>query len=331
MNNLNSKSPKIYYDADADLQIIKSQKVLIIGYGNQGRAHSKNLFDSGVDVIVGLRENSTSFNKVEKDKLIAKNISSAIGEVDIISLLVPDQVMDKVFNESVFPYLRENQTILFSHGYNILYEKIKPPKNVNVVMVAPSGAGIMVRDAYKKGGGVPNLIAIHQDCTDNSLDIALSYSKAIGGTKAGAFLSSFAEETESDLFGEQVVLCGGIPSLIQTAFNVLVEEGFQPIVAWYVCFYEVKLIVDVFHEKGFQHMYKAISETAEYGSLKIGNRLINDSVKAEMKNILKEIKSKEFYNELEEDAQNNFLKLSQMRQNKLKSLFEQTTEQINSN
>lgn len=323
------ENPKIYYNDDASLDIIKAKTVLIIGYGNQGRAQALNLFDSGVNVIVGLREKSQSFSIVKSDGLIAQELSLAVKKADIISLLIPDQSMYNSYFNYIHSNLKIGQTLLFSHGYNIYYKKIIPPEYVNVIMVAPSGAGVVVRNAFKKGSGVPNLIAIHQDYSKTSIDIALSYSKAIGGTKAGAFLSTFKEETESDLFGEQAVLCGGIPALIQSAFDILVEEGFQPIVAWYVCFYEVKLIVDVFHKKGFQHMYSAISETAEFGGLKQGSRIINSSVKSELRSILNDIQDKSFYEEFEKDAKNNFEILTKMRNKQRNSIFEQTSRLIN--
>ena len=319
---MNINKTKIYYDNDADLNIIKSKTILVVGYGNQGRAQAKNLADSGIKVIVGLRENSKSHYKAKKDGLNSTIISKGVIDADIISILIPDQNINEVFNNDIKPYLIANQTLLFSHGYNIYYKKIIPPKNINIIMVAPSGAGIIVRKSFKKNSGVANLIAISQDYTGNSFEIALSYSKAIGGTRAGSFLSTFKEETESDLFGEQAVLCGGIPALIQAAYEVLVDSGFQPIVAWYVCFYEVKLIVDLFHEKGFNHMYDSISDTAEFGGLKQGNRIINKEVKNELKNILKEIQNKEFFREFENDAKNEFIKLKKMRKINFNTLFD---------
>ncbi|MAJ44029.1 MAG: ketol-acid reductoisomerase [Candidatus Marinimicrobia bacterium] len=322
------KNQKIYYNEDADLNLVKSKTVLVVGYGNQGRAQSKNLFDSGVNVLVGLRENSDSIKKVKQDGLNPIEISLGVKKADIISILIPDQTINKVFCEKIAPFLNPDHTLLFSHGYNIYYKKIIPPLNVNIIMVAPSGAGLIVRKAFKKNSGVPNLIAIHQDYSRNSLKLALSYSKAIGGTRAGSFLSTFKEETESDLFGEQAVLCGGIPALIKMAFDVMVESGFQPIVAWYVCFYEVKLIVDVFHRNGFKYMYNSISETAEYGGLKQGDSIINEDVRHKLQTILKDIQTKKFFNEFEKDANNNFVKLNEMRKIKFESLFEKVTQSL---
>lgn len=322
------EKPNIFYDSDASLEVIKNKKVLIIGYGNQGRAQAKNLSDSGIDVIIGLREKSTSWDLVKNENLTPMLIPDAILLVDIISLLIPDEVMAKVYSE-INTLLSKNQILLFSHGYNIFYKKINPPKNIDIIMVAPSGAGKIVREAFKKNSGVPNLIAVHQDFSGNALKIALAYSKAIGGTRAGAFLSTFQEETETDLFGEQVVLCGGIPKLIQTAFNVLVEAGYQPIVAWFVCFYEVKLIVDLFHKIGFNKMYNAISTTAEFGGLKVGDRIISDEVKIEMEKIINEIKNKDFFKSWESDAKNNYAELNKMKLEQSNSLFEQMTKIIN--
>jgi ketol-acid reductoisomerase len=326
--NITLEKPKIFYDSDAHLEIIQNKKVLIIGYGNQGRAQAKNLSDSGIEVYIGLREKSTSWNKVKSENLIPMLIKDAIIKVDIISMLVPDEIMFKVYSE-ICQLLKKKQILLFSHGYNIFYEKITPPKYIDVIMVAPSGAGKIVRESFKKNSGVPNLIAIHQDYSGNALDVALAYSKAIGGTRAGAFLSSFQEETETDLFGEQVVLCGGIPKLIETAFNVLVEAGYQPIVAWFVCFYEVKLIVDLFHEIGFSKMYESISTTAKFGGLKTGDRIISEEVKLEMEKIVTEIKNKEFFKSWETDTKNNYFELNKMKSKQSKSLFEQMTKIIN--
>mgnify|MGYP001199056006 CR=1 FL=1 len=325
---MNKYNTKMFYDNDADIEIIRKKRVLIIGYGNQGRAQAKNLIDSGVKVWVGLRYGSKSLKKTNLDQVKVKQISDGVEEADIISFLIPDQNVYDLY-EKIKKKIRPGQTLLFSHGYNIFYNKIRPPEFVNIIMVAPSGAGIVVREAFKKNSGVPNLIAIQQDYTKDALRIALSYSKAIGGTRAGAFLSTFKEETESDLFGEQAVLCGGIPELIKAAFNVLVDKGFQPIVAWYVCFYEVKLIVDVFHKKGFEHMYKSISETAEYGGLKNGTKIINRSVKRSLEKILEDIQSKKFFNEFENDAKNQFKELKGLRKRDSGSRFEETTKFLN--
>ncbi|MBC8213314.1 MAG: ketol-acid reductoisomerase [Candidatus Marinimicrobia bacterium] len=315
--------PKLYFDNDANLDLIQSTKVAIIGYGNQGRAQALNLTNSGVDVVVGLRENSSSSAKALNDGLVVKSISDATQWADVISLLIPDQVMADAFNSEIKESLKINQTILVSHGYNVHYKQIQPPDFIDVIMVAPSGPGKQVREEYVNGRGIPNLIAVHQDYTGNAKDIALSYSKAIGGTRAGAFFSTFKEEVETDLFGEQVVLTGGIPKLIQSAFKVLVEAGYQPITAWFVCYYELKTIVDSFHQKGFAFMNKAISDTAEYGGKTRGARLINDSVENEMRTILKEIQTGKFFDEWSKESEKGLPNLQKMRENDRKTLIEE--------
>ena len=285
----------LYFDKDAALALIQMKKVAIVGYGNQGRAQALNLRDSGVSVIVGAREGGSSQQKANEDGFKVISIEDAVFDADVIAILLPDQVMATVYNQSIAPNLSAGNILQFSHGYNIHYGKIIPPKDVDVMMVAPSGAGKMVRQEFEKGSGVPNLIAIHQDYSGAAFDLALSYSKAIGGTRSAAFKSTFKEETETDLFGEQVVLTGGIPKLIQNSFKVMVDEGYSPITAWFVSYYEVKLIVDLFNENGFQFMNDAISDTAEYGGHTRGNRLMDDSVTSKMKSFLSEIQSGEFH------------------------------------
>lgn len=324
----NVNQPKLFFDKDADLKWIKDYRIGIIGYGNQGKAQALNLRDSGIDVTVGLRENSSSGNLVEKEGLNWKTIDETVEKCDIVSLLVPDQIMPDIFEQSIMAFLSEKKTLLFSHGYNIHYQKIVPPNFVDVIMVAPSGAGKIVRKSYVEGSGVPNLIAIHQDASGKAEKRALAYSKAIGGTRLGSFMSTFEEETETDLFGEQVVLCGGIPKLIETAFDVLVEKGYQPIVAWYVCFYEVKLIVDLFHVKGFAYMGEAISDTAEYGGFTIGDKIVNDNVKNDMRKVVEYIKSNQFKNEWTTETKNKFSQLNSYRGIRENSLFQKTTKKI---
>ena len=324
----NHKLPKLYFDKDADLKWLKDRKVGIIGYGNQGRAQALNLNDSGINVSVGLRDGSNSTDTVNKDGLKWNSIENVVQNSDIISLLVPDQVMSEIYNQNVHPYFAKNKVLLFSHGYNIHYKHIIPPKFIDVIMAAPSGPGKIVRKSYIENKGVPNLLAIFQDYSKNAEQILLAYSKAIGGTRAGSFMSTFKEETETDLFGEQTVLCGGIPKLIETAFNVLVEKGYQPIVAWFVCFYEVKLIVDLFHDKGFEFMGNTISDTAEFGGFLTGKKIVNDKVKIAMEEVLGKIKSNQFQQEWNSDSLENFPKLKKYRENQKNSLFQKTTEQI---
>ena len=315
--------PKIYKKSDTSLDIILSKKVAIIGFGNQGRAQALNLQDSGVSVSIGLRENSDSRSDVKNEGLQCQNIQDAISCSDIIAILIPDQIMAEVYKEYIFPNLQKGHTLLFSHGYNIVYELIKPPKFVNVIMAAPSGAGIEVRKQYKEGRGIPGLFAVHQDYSGDSKDVLLSYCHAIGMTRIGAFESTFKEETETDLFGEQVILTGGIPKLIQSSYKVLLEAGYSPITAWFVCYYELKTIVDMFHTKGFEYMNNAISDTAEYGGITRGKRVINESVENEMRSILKEIQSGEFHKEWQKESKNNFPILSDLRKDEKQIAIEE--------
>ena len=316
----------LYFDKDAALALIQMKKVAIVGYGNQGRAQALNLRDSGVSVIVGAREGGSSQQKANEDGFKVISIEDAVFDADVIAILLPDQVMATVYNQSIAPNLSAGNILQFSHGYNIHYGKIIPPKDVDVMMVAPSGAGKMVRQEFEKGSGVPNLIAIHQDYSGAAFDLALSYSKAIGGTRSAAFKSTFKEETETDLFGEQVVLTGGIPKLIQNSFKVMVDSGYSPITAWFVSYYEVKLIVDLFNENGFQFMNDAISDTAEYGGHTRGNRLMDDSVTSKMKSFLSEIQSGEFFKEWENESLSGLENLDRLRDKDANSDFEAVTK-----
>ena len=304
----------LYFDKDADLSVIQSKPVAIIGYGNQGRAQALNLRDSGVKVAIGARKGGSSEEQAKRDGFEPQSIEQAVIDADVIAILLPDQIMSVVYEESISPNLSVGKTLQFSHGYNIHYEKIIPPEDIDVIMVAPSGAGKMVREEFENGSGVPNLIAIHQNFSGSAFEVALSYSKAIGGTRSAAFKSTFKEETETDLFGEQVVLTGGIPRLIQNSFKVMVESGYSPIVAWFVSYYEVKLIVDLFNEKGFQFMNDAISDTAEYGGQTRGSRLMDESVTAKMKIFLDEIQSGEFFKEWEKESGSGLPHLNNLRE-----------------
>ena len=296
---MTKKNNPIFFDKDISLNIIKNKKIGIIGYGNQGRAQALNLRDSGLSIKVGVR----SIDSIEKESLESNIVYDSIESVsfwaDLICILVSDASIPVVFNSKIKSYLNENDTILFSHGYNIVYNLIQPPKNVDVIMVAPSGGGQMVRDEYKKGKGVPALLAIEQNFSGNALDTAKAYSKAIGSAKTCSFLSTFKEETETDLFGEQALLTGGLPVMIEKTLKVLLEDGYSPIVAWFVCYYEIKMIVDLFHEKGFDYLYSAISDTARYGGLKSGNYLIDDEYERKLKKILSNIKNGKFIKELD--------------------------------
>lgn len=288
---------KVYYEKDANLELIKTKKVAIVGYGSQGYGHSNNLKDSGVDVVVALRKGSPSWEKAEKSGLKVMEIGEAARWANFIMILAPDEFQADIYREYIAENLNEGDYLAFAHGFNIHYNQIVPPKNTNVVMIAPKGPGHLVRAEYTKGGGVPCLIAIHQDFNGDSRDVALSYAAAIGGARAGVLETSFREETETDLFGEQAVLCGGLSQLIQYGFETLVEAGYAPEMAYFECLHEVKLIVDLIYEGGISNMRYSISNTAQYGDMTRGPRVIDPQVKENMKEILKEIQTGEFAKE----------------------------------
>jgi ketol-acid reductoisomerase len=288
---------KVYYEKDANLELIKTKKVAVVGYGSQGYGHSNNLKDSGVDVVVALRKGSPSWEKAEKSGLKVMEIGEAARWANFIMILAPDEFQADIYREYIAENLNEGDYLAFAHGFNIHYNQIVPPKNTNVVMIAPKGPGHLVRAEYTKGGGVPCLIAIHQDFSGDSRDVALSYAAAIGGARAGVLETSFREETETDLFGEQAVLCGGISQLIQYGFETLVEAGYAPEMAYFECLHEVKLIVDLIYEGGISNMRYSISNTAQYGDMTRGPRVIDPQVKENMKEILKEIQTGEFAKE----------------------------------
>ena len=319
---------KIFKDKDIDYNLLESKRIAVIGYGNQGRAQALNLKDSGNDVIIGLRENSKNIKLAKLDGFEVFSISKAIELSVLASILIPDEEIKNVFDNTIKAYLKKGQSLLFSHGYAVFFKEIEIPDFVNVLLVAPSGSGKMVREEFVNGKGVPNLIAVDQDYTKNSLEIALSYSKSIGGTRLCAFLSTFEEEVITDIFGEQVVLTGGIPSIIKESFNVLLEEGYSPIVAWFVCYYEVKSIIDSFHDNGFDFLNKMISNVAEYGGLSRGERLIDSNVKKEMKQILSEIKNGQFKREWDLEKEREFKLLNKKRNSTKKSEIEKTTLQM---
>lgn len=287
----------VYYEKDADAGIIAGRKVAIIGYGSQGHAHALNLRDSGVDVRVALREGSSSKAKAEAAGLRVTSITEAAREADVIMLLAPDTEQQAIYRSEIEPGLKAGDALFFAHGFNVRFGLITAPEGVDVAMVAPKGPGHLVRRTYEGGGGVPALIAVEQDATGKARDLALSYANAIGATRAGVLETTFKEETETDLFGEQVVLCGGLTSLIQAGFETLVEAGYQPESAYFECLHEVKLIVDLMYEHGIAGMRYSISDTAEYGDLTRGPRVINSAVREEMKKILGEIQSGKFAEE----------------------------------
>lgn len=288
---------KRYYDKDADLNIIKSKKVAVIGYGSQGHAHANNLKDSGVDVVVGLREGSESAKKASDAGLNVKSINAATAWADLIMILAPDEFQAALYTESIEPNLKQNATLAFAHGFNIHFDLIKPRADLDVIMIAPKAPGHTVRSEFIKGGGIPDLIAVKQNASGNAKDVALSYASAIGGGRTGILETTFKDETETDLFGEQAVLCGGTTALVQAGFETLVEAGYEPEMAYFECLHELKLIVDLMYEGGIANMRYSISNTAEYGDVTRGPRVVTSKTKEEMKKILSEIQSGEFAKE----------------------------------
>lgn len=288
---------KIYYDKDADLSIIQGMKVAIVGYGSQGHAHANNLKDSGVQVVVGLRPGSASAKKAEAAGLAVASIEDAVKQADLVMILAPDEHQARLYREQVEPNLKQGAALAFAHGFNIHYGQIEPRADLDVIMIAPKGPGHLVRSTYTEGGGVPSLIAVHQDASGRARDIALSYASANGGGRAGIIETTFREETETDLFGEQAVLCGGAVALVQAGFETLTEAGYAPEMAYFECLHELKLIVDLLYEGGIANMRYSISNTAEYGDFTRGPRVINAQVKAEMKRILEEVQNGQFAKE----------------------------------
>ena len=292
---------EIFYDESADLSIIQRRHVAVLGYGSQGHAHALSLRDSGVDVRVGLPEGSASREKAENDGLRVLTPAEACEEANLVMVLIPDHLQRQVYAEAIAPSLVEGDALFFAHGLNIRYGLIKPPGDVDVAMVAPKAPGHLVRRQFAAGRGTPVLVAVEQDATGNAWPLTLSYAKAIGGTKAGALKTTFSEETETDLFGEQAVLCGGVSELIKAGFATLVEAGYQPEAAYFECLHEMKLIVDLMYEGGISKMYWSVSDTAEYGGYTRGPRIINDETRAEMRRILAEIQDGSFTRELVEE------------------------------
>ena len=287
----------IYYDNDADLSIIKNAKVSIIGYGSQGHAHANNLKDSGVNVTVGLRPGSISEAKAKNAGLTVKSVEDAVGGADVVMILAPDEHQAQLYRDKVEPNIKKGAALAFAHGFNIHFEQIEPRADLDVIMIAPKGPGHLVRSTYTQGAGVPSLIAVFQDASGRAKDIALSYASANGGGRAGVIETSFREETETDLFGEQAVLCGGATALVQAGFETLTEAGYAPEMAYFECLHELKLIVDLMYEGGIANMRYSISNTAEYGDLTRGPRVVTAETKAEMKRILTEIQNGEFARE----------------------------------
>lgn len=320
----------IYHEQDADPSLIKGKKVAIIGYGSQGHAHALNLKDSGVDVRVGLREGSKSWSDAEEAGLKVMTIPEAAEEADFIMILVPDEIQAKTYTDQIAPHLHEGDTLAFAHGFNIHYGYITPPENVNVVMIAPKGPGHIVRRQYTEGSGVPDLICVEQDFTGNAKDLALSYAWGIGGARSGVIETTFKNETETDLFGEQAVLCGGVTALIQAGFETLVDAGYPPEMAYFECYHEMKMIVDLMYEGGMHHMRWSISNTAEYGDYYAGPKVIGEESKKAMREILNRIQNGEFAREFMDDCDNNHKWLEEQRAAHNEHLIEETGENIRS-
>ncbi len=288
---------KIHYDADASLGPLQGKRIAVLGYGSQGRAQALNLRASGLDVCVGLRPDSWSRGLVEEDGLEALETGDAARQADVIAILIPDELQPDAYQRSIGPALQAGKTLLFSHGFNIRFGRIQPPAEVDVVMIAPKSPGHLLRRVFEEGGGVPALLAVHNDATGRAAETALAYAKGIGSTRAGVIETTFAEETETDLFGEQAVLCGGLTSLIQAGFETLVEAGYQPEIAYFECVHEMKLIVDLVYEGGLANMRHSISNTAEYGDLTRGPRVLGPDVRGRMRELLEEIRSGRFADE----------------------------------
>ena len=321
---------KMYYEKDTDPSIIRGRKVAIIGYGSQGHAHALNLKESGVDVVVGLREGSSSKAKAEAAGLTVKTIADAAKWADVIMLTMPDTEQKATYQDHIKRYMKPGKALAFAHGFNIRFKRIRPPKGVDVIMIAPKGPGHLVRRTYTEGGGVPCLIAVEQDATGKAKDVALSYAEAIGGARAGIIETTFAEETETDLFGEQVVLCGGLTSLVQAGFETLVEAGYQPEMAYFECLHEVKLIVDLMYEEGIAGMRYSISDTAEYGDVTRGPRIVTPATKKQMQRILKEIQSGKFAREWVAESESGRANFNALREAGAKHQIEEVGKQLRS-
>ena len=318
----------LYFDKDVNLDSITNLKIFVIGYGNQGKAHAHNLRDSGLNVVVGLRDGSPSAKLAHEDGFDCMDISAGVMECDIISILIPDQCMAEVFKTEIIEYLSPGKMLIFAHGYNIHFKEILPPPFVDVGMVAPSGPGHAVRKEFLDGNGVPTLFAVHQDFSGKTKQLILEYSKAIGGTRICCFQSTFKEETETDLYGEQISLTGIIPMIINESFKVLLEAGYSPTVSWFVSFYEVKNIADLISKIGINDFYKAVSETAEYGGLRQADKLIDDKFKNEMKSALDFIQTGKFHQNWKNESRTGYPKLKAMRKNLKDSPINEITNKM---
>ncbi|MCR5265854.1 MAG: ketol-acid reductoisomerase [Cyanobacteria bacterium RUI128] len=321
---------KIYLDKDIDTELIKSKKIAVIGFGSQGYGQSMNLKDSGCDVVLGLRTNGASYTKAKDYGFKVMTIEDAVKGADIVQVLIPDELQAKVYEEQIKPNMRDGQYLMFSHGFNIHFKKIVPPEGVNVIMVAPKGPGHTVRSEYTQGKGVPSLVAVEQDPSGDSLAVALSYASAIGAGRAGIIETTFREETETDLFGEQTVICGGVSALIKAGFEVLVEAGYSPYMAYFEVCHEMKLIVDLINQGGIGDMYYSISNTAEYGDMTRGIKVVGEPSKDAMRKILKDIQSGAFAEEFLSDINGDRKVFNKLREENKNLLIEKIGQEIRS-
>jgi len=320
----------VYYDKDCNIDLVKSKKVAMIGFGSQGHAHAENLRDSGVEVVVGLRKNGSSWAKAEAKGFAVKTVAEATAESDIVMILLPDENQADIYANEIKPNLKADATLAFGHGFNIHYGRIAPEATNDVIMVAPKAPGHTVRSEFVKGGGIPDLIAIHQDASGSALELAKSYASAVGGGRTGIIETTFKDETETDLFGEQAVLCGGATALVQAGFETLTEAGYDPMMAYFECLHELKLIVDLMYEGGIADMRYSISNTAEYGDYIAGKRIINDESKAAMKELLAEIQDGRFAKDFILEGQAGYPRMNAERKNSRASKIEQTGAQLRS-
>ena len=319
---------KVYYDKDCDIELIKSKKVAMIGFGSQGHAHAENLRDSGVSVVVGLKQGGKSWKKAESKGFEVKPVAEAVKGADVVMILLPDEVQASVYKSEIADNLKDEATIAFGHGFNIHYGRIVPADNINVMMVAPKAPGHTVRSEFVKGGGIPDLVAVNADPSGNTLQVALSYASAIGGGRTGIIETTFKDETETDLFGEQAVLCGGITALIQAGFETLVDAGYPPEMAYFECLHETKLIVDLIYEGGIANMRYSISNTAEYGDMVSGPRVINETSRAAMKDILKEIQNGKFAKDFILEGETGYPRMTAERRIMANHPIEQVGEKL---
>ena len=314
---------KVYYEQDADLDLLKEKKIAVLGFGSQGHAHALNLKESGMNVCVGLRSSSATWEKAKNAGVEVKTVSDAVKWADVIMVLLPDQNQKEVYDNEIAPNLKSGDTLAFGHGFNIHYKQIVPPADVNVMMIAPKGPGHLVRRTFLEGSGVPCLIAVHQDPSGKTKDLALGWAKGIGGARSGVIETNFKDETETDLFGEQAVLCGGSAELIKAGFETLVEAGYPPELAYFECMHEMKLIVDLYYEGGLSRMNYSVSDTAEYGGMTRGPRLITAETKKEMKKILAEVQSGQFAKEFLDEYHSGAPKFNQLRKQNREHIIEE--------